>query len=142
MSAPYAPSVPVTSEKRPIIVWDIALSIVVLVIGAVVLMVSAFVDLFSAAFIGVCPARTCSAGAAVASLGISWFAMFVILIVATVVAILMMVRRRRCWWVTVLALVLVIAIWIIGYVLFFQAVYHLPAELDGFIALGHPKLAA
>lgn len=143
MSAPSAPSVPGAAQPavptvgaRPIIVWDIALSAVVLVFSIIVLVVSSFIDLFSAAFIGDCPLHTCSAGSAVSALGISWFAMFVIVIMATVLAILRMVRRRRSWWVTVLALVLIVAIWIIGYVLFFQAVHHLPPELDGFVALG------
>ncbi len=129
------------ATRRPILVWDIAVSIAVLVIGFGFLMVSAVIDLFSAAFVGNCPVRTCSAGAAIASLGISWFIMLLILLIGAVLTIVSLVRRRQSWWIALVALVLVVAVWIVGFVYYSQAVSHLRVMMDGVLALGTALLA-
>lgn len=131
---------PVIVTKRPILVWDIAVSAVVLLIGFGFLVVSAVIDLFSAALVGNCPPRTCSAGAAVASLGISWFVMFLLLIIGAVLTIVTLVRRRQAWWIALLAIVLVVAVWITGFVLYSQAVSHERVVIDGVVALGSSLL--
>lgn len=123
------------STKRPFLGWDLAVSIAVLLLGGGFLMVAAVLDLFSAAFVGSCPVRTCSAGAAVASLGISWFVMLLLVIIGTVLTILSLVRRRRSWWIALLTLVLVVSVWIVGFVLYSQAVNHDRVAIDGVVAL-------
>ncbi|MES2093544.1 MAG: hypothetical protein V4531_07020 [Actinomycetota bacterium] len=127
--------------RRALLVWDIAVSAAVLLIGFGFLVVAAVIDLVSAAFVGNCPARTCSAGAAVASLGISWFLMFVLLIIGAVLTIVTLVRRRQAWWIALLALVLGVAVWITGFVLYSQAVSHDRVVIGGVIALGTTLLA-
>jgi uncharacterized BrkB/YihY/UPF0761 family membrane protein len=127
--------------KRPILVWDIAISIAVLLLGGGFLVVAAVIDLFSAALVGSCPIRTCSAGAAVASLGISWFVMFLLVIIGTVLTIVSLVRRRQSWWIALAALVLVVAVWIVGFVLYSQAVSHERVVVDGVVAMGTALLA-
>lgn len=130
-----------TTTRRPLLVWDIAVSTAVLLVGFGFLVVAAVIDLFSAALVGSCPVRTCSAGAAVASLGISWFVMFLLMIIGAVLTIVSLVRRRQAWWVALLALVLVVAVWITGFVLYSQAVSHERVVIDGVVALGTSLLA-
>lgn len=124
-----------TPTKRPILGWDIAVSIAVLLLGGGFLVVAAVIDLFSAAFVDHCPVRTCSAGAAVASLGISWFVMLLLVIIGAVLTIVSLVRRRQSWWIALLTLVLVVAVWIAGFVLYSQAVNHGRVAIDGVVAL-------
>ncbi|MET4702721.1 hypothetical protein [Frigoribacterium sp. UYMn621] len=131
---------PVAVTKRPLLVWDIVVSAAVLLIGVGFLVVSAVIDLFSAALVGNCPARTCSAGAAVASLGISWFVMFLLLVIGAVLTIVTLARRRQAWWIALLAIVLVVAVWITGFVLYSQAVSHERVVIDGVVALGSSLL--
>lgn len=126
--------------KRPILIWDIAVSIAVILVGFGFLVVAAVIDLVSAALVGNCPARTCSAGAAVASLGISWFVMFLLLTIGAVLTIVTLARRRQAWWIALLALVLVVAVWITGFVLYSQAVSHDRVVVGGVIALGSALL--
>ncbi len=127
--------------RRPILVWDIAVSAAVLLIGVGFLVVAGVIDLISLAFVGNCPARTCSAGAAVGSLAVSWFVMFLLLIIGAVLTIVTLVRRRQAWWIALLAIVLVVAVWITGFVLYSQAVRPDRAAIDGVIALGTALLA-
>lgn len=124
-----------TPTRRPILGWDIAVSIAVLLLGGGFLVVAAVIDLFSAALVDSCPVRTCSAGAAVASLGISWFVMLLLVIIGAVLTIVSLVRRRQSWWIALLTLVLVVAVWIVGFVLYSQAVNHDRVAIDGVVAL-------
>ena len=124
------------ANRRPLLVWDIAVSIAVLLIGGGFLVVAAVIDLFSAALVGRCPVATCSAGVAVASLGISWFVMFLLLIMGNVLTIVSLVRRRQAWWVALITLVLVVAVWITGFVLYSQAVSHDRVAVDGVVTWG------
>ena len=124
------------ATRRPLLVWDIAVSMAVLLTGAGFLVVAAVIDLFSAVLVGRCPVATCSAGAAVASLGISWFVMFLLLIMGNVLTIVSLVRHRRAWWIALLTLVLVAAAWITGFVLYSQAVSHDRVAIDGVVAWG------
>ncbi|MFM9919543.1 hypothetical protein [Lacisediminihabitans sp. H27-G8] len=123
-------------SKRPLLGWDIAVSVAVLLLGGGFLIVAAVIDLFSAALVGNCPARTCSAGAAVASLGISWFVMFLLVIIGAVLTIVSLARRRQSWWIALVTLVLEVAVWIVGFVLYSQAVNHERVVIDGVVALG------
>jgi hypothetical protein len=130
-----------TPTRRPILGWDIAVSIAVLLLGGGFLVVAAVIDLFSAALVGSCPVRTCSAGAAVASLGISWFVMFLLVIIGSVLTIVSLVRRRQSWWIALLTVVLVVAVWIVGFVLYSRALNHERVVIGGVIALGTALLA-
>jgi hypothetical protein len=130
-----------TPTRRPILGWDIAVSIAVLLLGGGFLVVAAVIDLFSAALVGSCPVRTCSAGAAVASLGISWFVMFLLAIIGAVLTIISLVRRRQSWWIALLTVVLVVAVWIVGFVLYSRALNHERVVIGGVIALGTALLA-
>jgi uncharacterized BrkB/YihY/UPF0761 family membrane protein len=112
----------------------------VLLLGGGFLIVAGVIDLFSASLVRNCR-RTCSAGAAVVSLGISWFVMFLLMTIGIVLTIVSLVRRRQSWWIALLALVMFVAFWIVGFVLHSQAVNHEREVIDGVVALGAALLA-
>jgi hypothetical protein len=89
-------------------VWDVILTIVLLVASFVVLLTAAFFDLFAIAFTDYCP-EPCHAGAGVAIVFTIWICSAVLALVGALVSIVRLVRRRRAWWIALTALVIVIA---------------------------------
>jgi uncharacterized BrkB/YihY/UPF0761 family membrane protein len=89
-------------------VWDVVLTIILLVATFVILFVSAFFDLFAVAFTDYCP-EPCHAGAGVAVVFTVWICSAVVFLVGAVFSIIRLVRRRRAWWCALVTLVLVIA---------------------------------
>jgi hypothetical protein len=95
----------VASVQR--VVWDVVLTIILLVATFVVLVVSAFFDLFAVAFTDYCP-EPCHAGAGVAVVFTVWICSGVLALVGTIVSIIRLARRRRAWWFALATLLLVI----------------------------------
>jgi hypothetical protein len=104
-------------------VWDVILTIMLLVATFVVLVVSAFFDLFAVAFTDYCP-EPCHAGAGVAVVFTVWISSGVLALVGAIVSIIRLARRRRAWWFALATLLFVMvggiaALWlyasIIGY---------------------------
>ena len=89
-------------------VWDVVLTIVLLISTLAVLLASAFFDFIAIAFTDTCP-EPCHAGAGVAVVFTVWISSAVLALIGIVVAILRLVRRRRAWWCAAIALALVIA---------------------------------
>jgi hypothetical protein len=89
------------------VLWDVVLTVILLVATAVILFVSAFFDLFAVAFTDYCP-EPCHAGAGVAVVFTVWICSGVIALVGTIFSIVCLVRRRRAWWVALATMVLVI----------------------------------
>ena len=102
--------------------WDIALSIVFLVVAVGTLLVSAFGQLFITAFTDYCPPETCHAdvgfGEAITVYGV----VVIILILAIAATIVFLVTRRRAWWIALIGLVVVIIGAIVAFALYFVAV--------------------
>lgn len=98
--------------------WDIVLTIVLLVIGLLSGVFAFFAEFFIAAFTDSCPPATCHLNAAAASLGITWLVIAVVLILCTVFAIIRMVRRRLAWWLGLIAIFAVILGSVIGFTLY------------------------
>lgn len=99
-----------TREAAPTlqrVVWDVALTIILLVATFVVLVVSAFFDFFAIAFTDYCP-EPCHAGAGIAVVFTVWICLAVIALLGTIVSITRLARRRRACWIAVAALMLVI----------------------------------
>jgi hypothetical protein len=89
------------------VVWDVVLTIILLVATFIVLVVSAFFDLFAVAFTDYCP-EPCHAGAGVAVVFTVWICSGVLALVGTIVSIIRIARRRRAWWFALATLLLVI----------------------------------
>ena len=104
-------------------VWDVVLTIILVVATFFILIVSAFFDLFAVAFTDTCP-EPCHAGAGIAVVFTVWISSGVLALVGTIVSIIRLVRRRRAWWIALATMLLVMvgsiaAFWlyagIIGY---------------------------
>ena len=87
-------------------VWDIVLTIILLVATFVTLVVSAFFDLFIFAFTDYCP-QPCHADQGITTVFAILIGMGAIALGATIFSIFRLVRRRRAWWIALIGLVLV-----------------------------------
>ncbi len=108
---------PARTPRRPVIVWDVVLTIVLWLVNAAVLGVAAFATIFLLAFIDYCPPQSCSVEGAFGGAGIGALLAILVSLIGLVVGIILMVRRRIAWWVATVALVLSAACWGLGIVL-------------------------
>ena len=110
----------VARQLRSRKVWDIALSIVLLVFSYVAFLIGALFAVFSVAFIDYCP-EPCSATAAAGSQATVGVVLAIVALVATIVTILLLVLRRRGWWVAAASLLIIVVGWIVGFALYAAA---------------------
>jgi hypothetical protein len=113
-SGSATPAVAVEPERRRK-AWDIALSVVFLVLATLVGIVGAFFAFLGLAFIDYCPPG-CSVDAAVNAQIAAVIGVVVIGIVGLIATIVLLVTRRRAWWVALLTLVLIIVALVLGWV--------------------------
>ncbi len=108
MTFAAAPAVPKAPRQRAI--WDVVLTIILLVFSLGGLVTAGFFDLFIVAFTDYCP-TACQAnlGTAVAVVLTILIGSAVVVVVAAIVSIVLLVKRRRGWWVALIALLVVIA---------------------------------
>ena len=101
--------------------WDIAISVVLLVLSYAAYWIGAVFALFSLAFLDSCTGAciTTMAGDAQFSTALVLFALG---IVGTAGTIVLLVVRRRAWWAAAATLALTIAGWIVGFVVYGHAV--------------------
>ncbi|HEU0205859.1 MAG TPA: hypothetical protein VFQ74_04090 [Pseudolysinimonas sp.] len=104
----------VAEQLRPRKVWDIALSIVLLVLSYAAFLLGALFAVFSVAFIDYCPAP-CSATAAAGSQVTTGVILAIVALLATILTIVLLVVRRRAWWVAGASLLIIIVGWIVGF---------------------------
>jgi uncharacterized BrkB/YihY/UPF0761 family membrane protein len=102
--------------------WDIALSIILLAIALVGLAISAFGQLFIAAFTDYCPPATCHVDQGIGEVFAVYGVVSVLLVVSIVLTIVFLVTRRRAWWIALIGLVIVIVGAITAFVLYLVAV--------------------
>jgi hypothetical protein len=106
---------PAPAPQRPAIVWDIVLTLILLVgVGILALMTSyfgLFLVMASDPCGGTMQCNTDLIGLGVlAAVGLPW----VVLLIAAVVSIVLLVKRRIAFWVPLVAAPLVIACWFVG----------------------------
>jgi hypothetical protein len=102
--------------------WDIALSVFLLVLAATAGIVGAALAVVALAFSDSCMTVTCDVDAAVSaqfSAALVVILAFAVGLIATIVAL---ATRRRGWWIALLTVVVVLAIWVLGFVGYFTAV--------------------
>ena len=104
MSQPGYAAPPPT--KPPVSGADIATSIVVLVLTALMIAAAAVLGLFSLAFLDHCPPETCSEQGAVNAVFNAVIAAIGIGAVGLVVTVVQLVRRKRGWPIAVVTLLL------------------------------------
>jgi hypothetical protein len=106
-----------TVAKVQRVVWDLVLTIILLVATFLTLVISAFFDIFIFAFTDVCPAP-CHVDQGIATVFVVLACMAAVTLAATVFSIIRLIRRRQAWWVALTALVLVGIGGILAFVLY------------------------
>ena len=98
-------------------VWDLVLTIILLVATFVGLGVSGFFDVFLFEFTDYCP-EPCHADQGISAVFVVLICMATVALAATIFSIFRLVRRRRAWWVALIALVVDIVGAILAFVLY------------------------
>lgn len=88
---------PVPPAKPPASGGDIAVSVVVLVLTALFLAASAFIGLFSLAFLDSCPPESCSVEGAVTAVMLGVGVAVAVGVVGLIITVVQLVRRKRGW---------------------------------------------
>jgi hypothetical protein len=118
MVQPGYPAMP--PPKPPVSGADVAVSVVVLVVTALLGAVASFLGLFSLAFLDNCPPETCSVEGAVSAVMSGLGLALVLGVVGLIATVVQLVRRRRGWPVAIATLALcAIAVFLggVGYVI-------------------------
>lgn len=105
----------VVTQQRTRKAWDIALSVVLLVLSYAAFLLGALFALFSVAFIDYCP-EPCHAGEAAGAQVVAGIVGAIVALVGTIATIVLIVVRRRAWWVAAATLFLVVVGWIAGFI--------------------------
>ena len=101
------------APKRERRFWDIALSIVLIILSIVAYLFGALIGLLGIALFGNCPTGTCG-GETVTMTGL---VLLGVLILGSAAAIGLLVLRFRGWWLAALVLGTIIVAWIVSYAL-------------------------
>ncbi|MEO5534913.1 MAG: hypothetical protein ABIR17_07245 [Pseudolysinimonas sp.] len=109
-------------QLRPRKVWDIALSVILLVLTYAAFLIGATFMLLALAFTDKCTPETCNTALASHSAIIAGALIALVGLVATAVVVVLLVRRFRAWWVAAAALALTILGWIISFAIYGAAV--------------------
>jgi hypothetical protein len=109
-SGPAVTAEPGRSRKG----WDIALSVVFLVLATIVGIIGSIFAFISLAFIDYCPPG-CSVDGAVNAQFAAVLAVVLIGAVGLIATIVLLVTRRRAWWVALLTLVLILVALVLGW---------------------------
>jgi hypothetical protein len=120
MNQPYyrAPRPP----KPPVSGADIAVSVTVLVLTALMIAAAAVLGLFSLAFLDHCPPATCSADGAVSAVFNALLVAVGIGVVGLIVTVVQLIRRKRGWPFATATLVLCAVAFVFGGVAYSAAV--------------------
>ena len=121
-NGPYGPGHDGASTKPPVSGADIAVSIVMLVLTALMIAVGAFFGLFSLAFLDHCPPATCSEQGAVNAVATALMVATGIGVVGLVATVVQLVRRKRGWPLAVGTFALCLVTFVVGGVGFNMAV--------------------
>ncbi|ULE32334.1 hypothetical protein [Mycobacterium sp. IDR2000157661] len=108
--------------KPPVSGADIAVSVIVLVLTALMIAAGAVLGLFSLAFLDHCPPESCSEQGAVNAVFNALIAAVVIGVAGLIATIVQLVRRRRGWPPAVTTLLLCVVAFFIGGLAYSMAV--------------------
>lgn len=116
------PHHPTATPKPPVSGADIAISVVLLVLTAVMIAAGAFFGLFSLAFLDHCPPATCSEQGAVNAVATALFVATGIGAVGLIATVVQLFRRRRGWPFAAATFTVCLAAFLVGGVGFSMAV--------------------
>lgn len=113
----------VVKQVRHRLAWDVALSIVLIVLANTAFVLGAIFAIFGVAFIDYCP-EGCNANSAVSIQFATGASLAFLALLGSVLTIVLLVRRRRGWWLALTTLLVVVMGWIVGFLLFAAALNH------------------
>ena len=102
-------------------VWDIALSILLLILTALIGVFGALLATVTFATLGTC-VGDCSLDGATSALFLAGAAAVIVVAAGGIGTVVALVHRRRAWWVALLTLIGVILVWVAGFLLYGVAV--------------------
>lgn len=100
-------------RERERAVWDVALSIILMIFSLVAFFTGTVISLLGIAFFGSCTAGGCT-GAVVTLTGLLLLIVLIVGFVATIVALRL---RFRAWWIAAVMLGTILVGWFLSYVL-------------------------
>lgn len=111
----YPPAADAGRTRRPVVVWDLVTTIVLLVLAAVVGAVLTFAAFFLVFASDPCGASTvCDTGRMGAGFFIALLGPAAITLVTVIVAVVLLILRRRAFWVPIVGILLAAGVWIGG----------------------------
>lgn len=102
-------------------VWDVALSILLLILTALIGLFGAVLATVTFATLGTCVGG-CSLDGATSALFLAGTAAVLVVAAGVIGTVVALVRRRRGWWVALLTLLGVILVWVAGFLFYGVAV--------------------
>ena len=112
---PYDPSPMSAPPKRPLVVWDLVLTIVLLVLMVGVALVAAFLSFFLAFASDSCGASAaCDYDRIATGMLIAMIGPLVVGLIALVAAVIVLVLKRIAFWIPLVGIVLIIAVFFGG----------------------------
>ena len=102
-------------------VWDIALSILLLILTALIGVFGALLATVTFATLGTC-VGDCSLDGATSALVLAGAAAVIVVAAGVIGTVVALVHRRSAWWVALLTLIGVILVWVAGFLLYGVAV--------------------
>lgn len=103
-----------STAHRPVRVWDIVVTAVLVVLLAIFAFFASFFGAFLAMASDGCGGGNCDYDLMMFGIGLALISPWVILLAAAVVAIVLLVRRRLAFWVPLIGAVLMVAMWMAG----------------------------
>ena len=111
---------PAATEPKPRRIWDLAVSIVLMVVGAIVVVLMLVPTIFLPMVSAGC-GEGCNADQMQLGMVLAFVSPAVLMLVASIIGIVLIVQRKRSFWVVLLGLVLAIVAWFLSIVMVFSA---------------------
>ena len=113
MTSPTADREP-AQARRPVRVWDIFVTGILLMVDAGIAFVGAVLGLYVAESAGVCGVRDCDDTLIAVGLFLATMLPWMLLAAAVITSIVLLALRRIAFWVPILCAVFVVISWIVG----------------------------
>ena len=120
-AAPVVAPLP-TATAKPRRAWDVVLTIVLMVAGAVAVVLMLVPTIFLPMATAGCGEATCNDAQMSVGLTLAFVSPFIVMLAASIVAVVFLVRRTLAFWVVLAGIVLAALAWFFSIYLFFSAV--------------------
>ena len=108
------------TEPKPRRIWDLAVSIVLMVVGAIVVVLMLVPSIFLPMAIAGC-GEGCNADQMQLGMVLTFVSPSVLMLVASIIGIVLIVQRKLSFWVVLLGLVLAIVAWFLSIIMVFSS---------------------